>query len=686
MSVSTLHLYKVFKHTIDYSNVWAGTFETMRKNYLGKIDLNYYVPLSDEFDITLNSELLRKTEPKNLFNINNSYGSTGVFKEKRVVNNQLVIETETLPANPYASVHYYIDNLTVGENYTITSKATIETGVDDGPTFYIRLQFCDINKVGIGTVYGININSSLTINATETQIIIWIVQRNATSTQQNTRCTYYDIQFEKNDVATEYTPYFSTTTTNAFNDVNYAVIENEDETRHYFVKDKKQRLTKGTRQFSLSVDEWFDKGLNNGLDVLQRVGHPDTNFPVFGETYDYIVKPSYLGNIKNQSTLYQSTTYPNACVIVMIYQTPTTFITAIKGYSAVVPSTIITDFKNLCLATKIKDDSEIAVDVTPIKGYIVPGAFFGTSNYTQGFNLDFYVNGSYTGFNNFAWKQGPQNYQGQISSRTFYTSGNWGSQDYLGYIAGGYPIREVIGVMGQTYNVDSPVIRPLGTTSMSISLNLSIGFSDITASIKSEFTDNKYEDITSAFEEIVSYSEYQQFVNTNRSSLAVQRGINLFNVGAGLLSIATGQGGMGLVSAVSGIASTESSVQDKKYKKSITTGNQGGLINLVTAYGRGLNGFCAYYEKCSNSESVLTAIQNYGYKFDGIMTNTLNRASTSFESQFAYSSSMSAPGDWSYNRYYRYIEGDIVCSKLIPEQIKTAFKKGVYVHYAVATS
>jgi hypothetical protein len=138
---------------------------------------------------------------------------------------------------------------------------------------------------------------------------------------------------------------------------------------------------------------------------------------------------------------------------------------------------------------------------------------------------------------------------------------------------------------------------------------------------------------------------------------------------------------------VSGIATTESSVQDKKYKKSITTGNQGGLINLVTAYGYGLNGFCAYYEKCTNSEIVLNAIKNYGYKFDGIMTNTLNRASTSFESQFACSSSLSAPSDFiGYNRYYRYIAGDIVCSKLIPEQIITAFKKGVYVHYAVATS
>jgi hypothetical protein len=685
MSVSTLHLYKVFKHAIDYSNVWSGTFETMKKTYLGKVDLNYYVPLSDEFDITLNSELLRTTTNKNLFNIYNSYGSTGVFKEKSVINNQLIIETDTLPANPYASVHYYINNLTIGENYTFSSKATIEIGVDTGPDFYIRLQFCDINKTGIGDVFSININTNLTLNATQSQIIIWVVQRNNTSTQQNTRCRYYDIQFEKNNVATEYTPYFATPSTNVFNEVNYAVIENEDETRHYFVKDKKQRLTKGTRQFSLSVDEWFDKGLNNGLDVLQRVGHPDTNFPVFGVAYDYIVKPSYLGNIKNQSTLYQSTTYPNACVIVIIYQTPTTFITAIKGYSAIVPSTIMSDFRNLCLATKIKQNG-IAVDVTPIKAYIVPGAFFGTSNYTGGFNLDFYVNGSYTGFENFAWKQGVQNYQSQISTRTFYTSGNWGSQDYLGYIAGGYPIREVIGVMGQTYNIDSPVIRPLGTTSLSISLNLSIGFSDITASFKSEFTDNKYEDITSAFEEIVSYSEYQQFVNTNRSSLAVQRGINLFNVGAGVLSIATGQGGAGLVSAVSGIATTESSVQDKKYKKSITTGNQGGLTNLVTAYAYGLNGFCAYYEKCQNSESVLNAIKNYGYKFDGIMTNTLNRASTSFESQFAFSSSISAPSDLSYNRYYRYIAGDIVCSKLIPEQIITAFKKGVYVHYAVATS
>jgi hypothetical protein len=32
MSVSTLHLYKVFKHAIDYSNVWSGTFETMKKH------------------------------------------------------------------------------------------------------------------------------------------------------------------------------------------------------------------------------------------------------------------------------------------------------------------------------------------------------------------------------------------------------------------------------------------------------------------------------------------------------------------------------------------------------------------------------------------------------------------------------------------------------------------------------
>lgn len=685
MSVSTLHLYKVFKHAIDYSNVWAGTFETMRKDYLGKIDLNYYVPLSDEFDITLNSELLRTTTNKNLFNIYNSYGSTGVFKEKSVLNNRLVIETDTLPANPYTSVHYYINNLTVGEKYTFSSKATIEIGVDTGPDFYMRLQFCDINKIGVGDVYSININTNITLTATQSQIIIWAIQRNATSTQQNTRCTYYDIQFEKNDIATEYTPYFATPSTNVFNDVNYAVIENEDETRHYFVKDKKQRLTKGTRQFSLSVDEWFDKGLNNGLDVLQRVGHPDTNFPVFGEAFDYIVKPSYSGSIKNQSTLNQSTTYPNACAIVMIYQTPTSFVTAVRGYNAVVPSTVSTDFKNLCLATKIKYANDSVVDVTPIKGYIVPGAFFGTTDYTTGFNLDFYINGSYTGFNDFAKEPGSaNNIQSSFSSRTFYTSGKWDATPFADCITNGYPIREVLGVTGQVYNIDSPIVRTIGTTSLSIALNLSFGLSDITTTIKSDFTDNKFEDITSAFEEIVSYSEYQQFVNTNRSSLAVQRGINLFNVGAGILSIATGQGGMGLVSAVSGIATTESSVQDKKYKKSITTGNQGGLINLANAYAYGLNCFCAYYEKCKNSKNVLETIQKYGYKFDGLMTNTLNRTSTVFETYFS-DTNIKAPSGLQYNRFYRYIEGDLVCSKLIPEQIITAFKKGVYVHYAVAT-
>jgi hypothetical protein len=401
---------------------------------------------------------------------------------------------------------------------------------------------------------------------------------------------------------TDYVPYFSTTTENAFNNVNYAVIENEDETRHYFIKDKKQRLTKGTRQFSLSVDEWFDKGLNNGVDVLQRAGHPDTNFPVFGETYDYIVKPSYYTSNKNQSTLYQLSSYPNACAIVVIYQTPTTFVTAVKGYSGVVPSTLTTDFKNLCLATKIKYTSGTVVDVTPIKGYIVPGAFFGTYDYTTGFNLDFYINGSYTGFDNFAREPINANIQSNFRSRTFYTSGEWNNRQYYDAITDGFPIREVFGVMGQFYNIDSPVIRTLGTTALTMALNLSFGLSDITTTLKSDFTDNKFEDITSAFEEIVSYSEYQQFVNTNRSSLAVQRGINLFNVATGILSIATGQGGMGLVSAVSGIATTESSVQDKKYKKSITTGNQGGLLNMANSYAYGLNGFCAYYEKCNKKK------------------------------------------------------------------------------------
>ncbi len=681
MSVSTLHLYKVNKHVIDYSNVWAGTFETMSKTYLGKVILNYYVPLSDEFDITLNSELLRKTEPKNLFNINSTrYEKTNIAGDYVISHNKITMKQLT---TGYYAVEYRVP--VVAGNYRFQFSRLLISGINTISSGYVRLQ-----KSTDGTIdnaYGdvLGYDSSFNFEVTEPCYLnIRLTNKNQTNLSLDISWQFYDIMLFEGSTQTDYVPYFSTTTLNAFNDVNYAVIENEDETRHYFIKDKKQRLAKGTRLFSLSVDDWFDKGLNNGLDVLQRVGHPDANFPVFGEAYDYIVKPSYYGSIKNQSTLYQFTTYTNACAIVIIYQTPTTFITVVRGYNGVVPSTVSADFKNLCLATKIKYTSGTVVDVTPIKGYIVPGAFFGTTDYTTGFNLDFYINGSYTGFDDFAKEPGSANIQSSFSSRTFYTSGKWDTTPFTDCINNGYPIREVFGVMGQTYNIDSPIVRTIGTTSLSMALNLSFGLSDITTTIKSDFTDNKFEDITSAFEEIVSYSEYQQFVNTNRSSLAVQRGINLFNVGAGVLSIATGQGGMGLVSAVSGIATTESSVQDKKYKKSITTGNQGGLINLANAYAYGLNGFCAHYETCRNSKNVLETIQKYGYKFDGLMTNTLNRTSTVFETYFS-DTNIKASNDLQYNRYYRYIEGDLVSSKLMPEQILTAFKKGVYVHYAVAT-
>jgi hypothetical protein len=67
------------------------------------------------------------------------------------------------------------------------------------------------------------------------------------------------------------------------------------------------------------------------------------------------------------------------------------------------------------------------------------------------------------------------------------------------------------------------------------------------------------------------------------------------------------------------------------------------------------------------------------------MTNTLNRTSTAFETYYS-DPNIKAPLDLNYKRFYRYIEGDLVLSKLVPDQIITAFKKGVYVHYAVATS
>ena len=689
MSVSTLHLYKVNKHVIDYSNLWTGPFETMSKTYYGKIDLNYYVPLSDEFDITLNSELLRIATNKNLLSIKPPYYSKTTTNTTWEVKHDIVVGQSTMSTG--SSVLRFNDiAATIGKSYTLYYEMNNIKGIDDNSTYYVE----PVKVLGDGTANGVyaflhdRTKNTYTFTATHPFIRLTLILQNNVSTNRDTYCEYRVGLFET-DTYDGYEPYHSANTVNAFNNVNYAVIENEDETRHYFIKDKKQRLTKGTRQFSLSVDEWFDKGLNNGLDVLQRVGHPDTNFNLWYDTYDYIVKPKHDGLLlsSRQSTLYQSTSHKNDVAIVMIYQTPLTFYTVVKGYDQ--PQTLKNDFLTLSQATKIRDENNVIYDVTPIRGYIIPGAFLGTYDYRvsmfqAGTSLDFYVNEAW-GEIDFARRPATNAVYSQFITETFHTSNKWENSYFGDAITKGYPIKEVLGFTGQMYDIDAPIITTLGNSSMNIKLTLSFGISEISTTIQAPFTNGKYEDVTSAFEEIVSFSEYQQFVNTNRSSLAVQRGINLFNVGMGLISISTGQGGMGLVSAVSGIASTESSVQDKKYKKCVTTGNQGGLMNYESARIYGLNGFCAHYEKCENSRNVLKTIQRYGYKFDGVMTNTLIGTSTTFETDYS-DTDIKAPSDLNYKRFYRYIEGDVVSSKLIPEQIKNAFKRGVYIHYAVANS
>jgi hypothetical protein len=689
MGNTTLHLYKVFNHAIDYSKVFSNNFAALPKQYYGSIDLSYYLPLDDDIDIQLGSELLRSkaAASKNLFNPNMQfYESDAIISSYDVIGDKVQIRTTTLSASPYAASKFYVTGLTVGNSYTFRGYYTIIEGTEDANTFNFRIQCCNTSKVGSGTSWATGSGGSQTFTATEAQAIIWCVNRNTSSTQAVTNALYYNMQLEAGSSATSYEAN-TYSAANAFNDINYIVAVNDDETRYYFVKDKKKRVAHNTRVYSLKSDEWFNKELWKGIDCIQYGGHASDKFDLW-ERKEYIEKPRW----NDTETALTTAAVSNASnsnvtgTVIVFYKTPTNVISVAKSY---ISNTLLYDICTKLFSTnRIRLSSGVEeVDVTPIRAYIIPNAFTNAA-FSTTYDRDISTNAGVT------WNDNYCRYIiiGELCENSITINLNHNAQTYpyanktISEIIGlNLPLKITVGVTGHTYDIDSPIFRD-NTTNCVIKTRLLIGTNDLSASIQADFTDNKWVEVSSAFEEVVTYSAYYDYVNQNRNSIATQRTLNYVSMGIGAVGALSGNV-TGLVSAIGSYATTESSIADLKHKNCISVGNQGGFMNITYSETKGAYLFICYKQTCSNSQSVYEAILRYGYNFDRVSTNTSDLISLkhyTYETQAKTTyidTELVEPITSVYNSF-RYMVADLVhatSNAIIPEDVKTAFKKGCYV-------
>lgn len=687
MASTNLHLYKVYNHLIDYSKVWSGDFSRMVKEYYGKVNLGYYLPLNDECDVQLNSELLRTrfTASKNLMNPTTQYYGIEAVGEATINGDNVIVKTSTLTGAPYVAAKFYITGLTTGNNYTFRGYYTIVEGTETANDFNFRIQSCDTSKTGVGSTYALGSSGVQTFVAATEQAIVWCVNRNSSSTQTFTNATYYNMQLEAGTSATKYEANTSNEY-NAFNDVNYIVAENDDETRYYFVKDKKTRVAENTRLYSLKADEWFEKGLNSGIDCVQYGGHNSDDFDIM-ERKEYVEKPQFNAS-ETAITTAAAANGSNSNVtgtVIAFYKTVTSMLAIAKSF---ISASLLND---ICIklfnTTKFRASTGVdEIDVTCVRAYIIPN-LFTTASFSTTYTIDVYSLA--------AWTDNYCRYVviGETQENTLTINMNHNAELYpyanktlTEIIALNLPLKLTAGVLGQTFEIDSPVIRDT-TTSCVIKTRLVVGTNDLSAAIQADFTDNKWVEVSSAFEEVVTYSEYYQFVNQNRDSIANQRRLNQASIFFGAVGVLATGNVEGLVNAIGSYASTESGISDKLHKSCISTGNQGGFINLTYSASKGCYLFVLYKQTCRNSASVYEAIMKYGYNFDRVSTNTNRQISLrhyTYETQAKgtyVDTALVEPKTGSYNSF-RYMVADLINgsngAKISPD-IMAAFKRGVYV-------
>ena len=581
-----------------------------------------------------------------------------------------------------------IYNLTPGTNLVLQGVFKFNAGVNDSSN-YISIRNCSGTTpfTEEGSMYYLqNTGNIITIPVTNTAVNLYFVARSALGTQNVVDIDFTNVQVEVNSIATSYEPFHATPETNAFNDINYIVAENDDETRYYFVKDKKTRVAENTRVYSLKVDEWFDKELNLGVDCVQYGGHNSDDFDII-ERKEYIEKPQFNAT-ETALTTAVATNGSNSNVtatVVAFYKTATSMLAVAKSF---ISTTLLND---ICIklfnATKFRTSTGVdEVDVTCIRAYIIPN-LFTTATFSTTYTIDVYSSATWT--NDYC----RYIIIGEMQENTLSINLNHNAQLYpyanktlAEIVALNLPVKLTVGVLGQTFEIDSPVIRDTANTYV-IKTRLVIGTNDISASIQADFTDNKWVEVSSAFEEVVTYSEYYQFVNQNRDSIANQRRLNATSIIFGAVGTLMSGNVEGLVSAIGSYASTESALSDKLHKSCISTGNQGGFINITYSESKGCYLLVLYKQTCRNSAAVYEAIMKYGYNFDRVTTNTNKQISLrhySYETQAKTTyidTELVEPITSVYNSF-RYMVADLVhatSNAIIPEDVKTAFKKGCYV-------
>lgn len=506
----------------------------------------------------------------------------------------------------------------------------------------------------------------------------------------------FDIQIKRSDLGT---------LTN-IQKINYCTFTNDSVTFYYFVDVTKNRISEGAIELHLVKDLWISYNLNSGCRAIQKSGHA-SQYNDFTTINSFITEPRYFNNpymlsvnVENPYIKYNDTSYILGSLytaIIFIYKLQTSVVSVVKLVAITDLSNIWGHILNGNGATEISIDGGTTFSTCePIKLYVIPPcmlslAFINRHLTTSYLDVDIKINT--TTFSNFA----SELYVGETWTRNIYIDREiiepYKDKTFTQLKDAYFPLKYTVGFLGQTYEIPPNIINPYSKNEYNIYTRCIVGTDNIVTQIKALFTNDKWEDTSSCFEEVITYSEYNQWLSMNRYSISTQRTLNLVNLGIG--AIGAIKNPYGLVGAIGNIASFESNVSSQSLQTAKTLGNQGGLSNLFNCYGgnMGIGGLYLTFTNCNNATSVLGDLLRYGLKY-----NTTQTISTShIVIKQYYDLLLNFGGDFRFlfnapftsgtnNISARYIEGILLyayapttANKTIPEIIKKRFESGCYV-------
>lgn len=476
---------------------------------------------------------------------------------------------------------------------------------------------------------------------------------------------------------------------------------------YYFVDVAKTRISEGGVTIHLVYDEWMNNNCNSGIRILQSAGH-DSAYSDYYAGHEYIVKPTYQGYkpsgvsinpanpfIKyNDSSFILGSLYTGLC---FFYKIGTSVVGVVKLVA-------ITDLSNIWgHVIKGAGASEISIDdgatwsnCEPIKMYVIPPAMLSLAfinRHLGSANLDVDIKVGATSYTDFA----SELIIGEMWEREIYIDRNIlenYEDTWTNITTNRYPYKIEFGFLGQTFEMLPHIIKTGSTSNDIIYVRCIVGTNDLQTGINNGATGFKWVDTTNSFEEIITYSEYNQWIAQNRNSIANQRLFNVVGLVGGVAGAFTGQT-QGLVSAIGNISATESAILDKQNKVGVTTGSQGGLANLFVCYGGGygLGGMYFTITKCRNTVPCFGSTLRSGYKMDANSNETSQRIPKKiYDLIVSLGSDIAILHKAPYNNVTpnvscRYIEGKGLYlmqpsqhQKNIPQVIVERLQKGMYVY------